>query len=240
MQVDRRPHRQRQDDGARYRPGFRPAAKKKTAGQDFFRHRRCDAEGDHKQPERAVGLGRLQHVTHEAQHHGAAKQTRDAVPAEHSTASAIAPSKVAPRRPAQREVIGKGGAGRADRNPCRRQHGRQSHDHRQRDRQPAAHHMRGARYVVGATLPHQEKEITASWPTNMPANKNRPHSAVPQNFQIRGGRSAGVTTSGGLSGSRLSIKRLSIGVSVQRQGESGNHRPARPPLAAKSVHHSFE
>ena len=32
----------------------------------------------------------------------------------------------------------------------------------------------------------QKYAITANWPKNIPAKMNRPHSAVPQNFQIRG------------------------------------------------------
>ena len=34
-----------------------------------------------------------------------------------------------------------------------------------------------------------KKAITATWPRNIAAKMNRPHSVVPQNFQTRGGRS---------------------------------------------------
>ena len=47
--------------------------------------------------------------------------------------------------------------------------------------------------------------MTAAWPTNMPAKMNSPHSAVPQNFQIRGGRTMDAARGGGLSGLSESI-----------------------------------
>src|ERR1700688_5263756 len=46
---------------------------------------------------------------------------------------------------------------------------------------------------------------------NIAAKTNRPHSAVPQNFQIRGGLWGGVTVTEGFSGVRESIRGLSIG-----------------------------
>src|SRR5476651_1298784 len=52
---------------------------------------------------------------------------------------------------------------------------------------------------------------TATCPTNIAAKMNRPHKALPQNFQIRGGRGVGVTVMGGPAGSRESINRLSSG-----------------------------
>ena len=52
--------------------------------------------------------------------------------------------------------------------------------------------------------------LAAAWPTNMPPKMNSPHSAVPQNFQTRGGRWPGAAVTGGYSGVRASISRLSI------------------------------
>ena len=40
----------------------------------------------------------------------------------------------------------------------------------------------------GPSCRNTNQPTTASCPTNIPAKTNRPHSAVPQNFQIRGGR----------------------------------------------------
>src|SRR5215475_7380380 len=52
----------------------------------------------------------------------------------------------------------------------------------------------------------RKKITTAIWPMNIAPNTTRPQSAVPQNFQTRGGRAAGVTRSGGLAGLRESVK----------------------------------
>src|SRR4029450_6955724 len=52
--------------------------------------------------------------------------------------------------------------------------------------------------------------MTAAWPRNTAAKMNRPHSAVPQNFQTRGGWSAVVCgTATALAGVRESINQLS-------------------------------
>src|SRR5262249_6756167 len=48
---------------------------------------------------------------------------------------------------------------------------------------------------------------TASWPANIAAKTKRPHSVVPQNFQIFGGRAG--ASAGRLSVARGSINRLS-------------------------------
>ena len=59
-----------------------------------------------------------------------------------STTSATTPiRKLHPRGPAQREIIGKRRARQADRDPQRGEHGRQSHDHGERNRQAAADDM---------------------------------------------------------------------------------------------------
>src|SRR5580658_6756768 len=67
---------------------------------------------------------------------------------------------------------------------------------------------------IGPSWRHTNQATTASCPTNIAANTNRPHNVVPQNFQIRGGRgraTAGVSAAE-LAGSRESINWLSIGV----------------------------
>src|SRR6266576_7077532 len=40
---------------------------------------------------------------------------------------------------------------------------------------------------IGPPRRRTNQATTAIWPTNIAAKMNRPHSAVPQNFQIRGG-----------------------------------------------------
>src|SRR6266404_6273723 len=54
--------------------------------------------------------------------------------------------------------------------------------------------------------------MTATWPRNIPAKMNRPHSVVPQNFQTRGGRWSGIAggTATALAGVRESIRWLSL------------------------------
>src|SRR6478735_1752134 len=60
--------------------------------------------------------------------------------------------------------------------------------------------------------------MTATWPRNIAAKMNRPHSVVPQNFQTRGGRS-GIAggTSTALAEVRESIRWLSLVRSYSRQ-----------------------
>src|SRR5882757_10493348 len=51
--------------------------------------------------------------------------------------------------------------------------------------------------------------MTASWPRTMAPKIASPHSAVPQNFQTRGGRGGGSTAIGDMSGLSASISGLS-------------------------------
>ena len=55
---------------------------------------------------------------------------------------------------------------------------------------------------IGPSCRSTKQATTAIWPANIAAKTNRPHSAVPQNFQIRGGRLAGadVTADCGIEG----------------------------------------
>ena len=46
---------------------------------------------------------------------------------------------------------------------------------------------------IGPSRRNTNQATTAIWPANIAAKTNSPHSAVPQNFQIRGGRCAGMT-----------------------------------------------
>src|ERR1700761_4372960 len=62
---------------------------------------------------------------------------------------------------------------------------------------------------IGPCWRRMNQPTTVSWPANIAANTNNPHSAVPQNFQTRGLRSAGVTITGGSSRLRESISSLS-------------------------------
>src|SRR6185437_1962210 len=63
--------------------------------------------------------------------------------------------------------------------------------------------------LIGPSWRRMNQPTTASWPTTIAPNTNRPHSAVPQNFQTRGSCSAEVTVTGGPSGLRESISSLS-------------------------------
>src|SRR5216684_6700084 len=67
---------------------------------------------------------------------------------------------------------------------------------------------------IGPSRRNTNQATTAICPTNIAAKMNRPHRAVPQNFQIRGWRSARMTGIGATGIAVLSsesIKRLSIG-----------------------------
>src|SRR5229473_1040515 len=68
----------------------------------------------------------------------------------------------------------------------------------------------------GPSCRHTNQATTAICPTNIAAKTNSPHRAVPQNFQILGWRSAGMTAMGAAGSTVLSsesIKRPSIDVS---------------------------
>ena len=58
---------------------------------------------------------------------------------------------------------------------------------------------------IGPSRRNTNQATTAICPTNIAAKMNRPHSAVPQNFQIRGGRWVGIT---GVSGRDLDLRRI--------------------------------
>src|SRR5437879_5172536 len=66
---------------------------------------------------------------------------------------------------------------------------------------------------IGPSLNKMNQATTTICPTNIAAKMNRPHRAVPQNFQIRGGRWVRMTGMGAaeLAESRESINGLSIG-----------------------------
>ena len=143
LQMQRRPHQRRQQDGAGDpEKRFRPAAIEKAAREQFLRDRRCDAERDHQQPQRAIGARRLQHLPHKSGRDLASRRARQQVPSHHQNAERDgADQKIDPGGPAQREIIGKRRARQADREPQRGEHGRQPRDHRERNRQAAADDM---------------------------------------------------------------------------------------------------
>src|SRR6267378_3974829 len=166
LQMQRRPHQRRQQDGAGGpEKRFRPAAVEKAAREQFLRDRGRDAECDHQQPQRAIGARRFQHLRHES-----GRDQRVAI----QRAARTAGSPII----TESEIV-----------------------------RPPPTTWIAAAISIGPSCRKTNQATTASCPTDKTAKMKRPHSAVPQNFQIRGG---GWVRTTGVSAAEPAVSRESI------------------------------
>ena len=145
----------------------------------------------------------------------APERARQQIPALDQNASATAPMrKLLPGRPAQREVIGKRRARQADRDPERGSTAGNPMITESEIVRPPPTTWIAAAMSIGPSCRSTNQTTTAIWPTNIAPKMNRPHSAVPQNFQMRGG--AGRGRSSGRIADRGSINWLSCRLASRR------------------------